>query len=53
MIEYYPFQMLFEWLLPPCLNFVTKSCKHILDCHLMHLTASMLKLYACLLQDLK
>ncbi|XP_052779096.1 dynein axonemal heavy chain 3-like isoform X2 [Mya arenaria] len=46
-------QMLFEWLLPPCLNYVTKYCKHILVCHQMHLTASMVKLYHCLLQDVK
>ncbi|KAL4226017.1 Dynein heavy chain 3 [Mactra antiquata] len=46
-------QMMFEWLLPPCLNYVTKYCKHILTCHPMHLTMSMLKLYACLLEDLK
>ena len=46
-------QMLFEWILPPCLNFVGKYCQHILSCHPMHLTASALKLYECLLEDLK
>lgn len=45
--------LLFDWLLPPCLNFVTKQCKHFVSCHPMHLTMSMLKLYSCLLEDVK
>ncbi|XP_055958183.1 dynein axonemal heavy chain 3 [Patella vulgata] len=46
-------KMLFEWILPPCLNFVTKYCRHLLPCHLMHFTMSMLKLYGCLMDDVK
>ncbi|XP_053376707.1 dynein axonemal heavy chain 3-like [Mercenaria mercenaria] len=46
-------RLLFEWLLPPCLNYVNKYCKHMLTCHPMHLTMSMLRLYTCLLEDIK
>ncbi|XP_067934548.1 dynein axonemal heavy chain 3-like [Watersipora subatra] len=46
-------RLLFEWLLPPSLNFVTRNCKHFVVCHPMHLTMSMLKLYSCLLEDVK
>ncbi|KAK3779689.1 hypothetical protein RRG08_013644 [Elysia crispata] len=45
--------LLFEWILPPCLNFVGKNCKHVLQLHSMHYTASMLKLYSCLMEDVK
>ena len=48
-----PFQLLFEWLLPPSLNFVQKYCRHLLSCHPMHLIMSMLKLYSCLIEDIK
>ncbi|KAK7495478.1 hypothetical protein BaRGS_00013176, partial [Batillaria attramentaria] len=46
-------RMLFEWILPPCLSFVGKYCRHILACHPMHLTTSALKLYECLMEDVK
>ncbi|XP_064605237.1 dynein axonemal heavy chain 3-like isoform X2 [Liolophura sinensis] len=46
-------EMLFDWLLPPCLNFVTKYCKQIVTCHAMHLTMSMLKLYGCMMDDIR
>ncbi|PVD24893.1 hypothetical protein C0Q70_15383 [Pomacea canaliculata] len=46
-------KLLFEWILPPCLGFVGKYCRHILTCHPMHLTASALKLYECLMEDVK
>ncbi|XP_041348477.1 dynein heavy chain 3, axonemal-like isoform X2 [Gigantopelta aegis] len=45
--------LLFEWILPPCLNFVSKNCKHLLSCHLMHVTMSMLKLYDCFMDDVR
>ena len=45
--------LLFEWLLPPTLNYVTKNCRHFVSCHPMHLTMSMLKLYGCLLEEVK
>ncbi|ESO88893.1 hypothetical protein LOTGIDRAFT_125424 [Lottia gigantea] len=44
-------KLLFSWIVPPCLNFVTKYCRHLLPCHLMHFTMSMLKLYGCLMED--
>ncbi|XP_062605181.1 dynein axonemal heavy chain 3-like, partial [Saccostrea cucullata] len=46
-------KMLFEWMLEPCLNFASKYCKCLLTCHLMHLTASMLTLYSCMMEDVR
>ncbi|XP_059151038.1 dynein axonemal heavy chain 3-like [Physella acuta] len=46
-------RLLFEWILPPCLNFVSRSCKHILQLHPMHYTVSLLKLYSCLMEEVK
>ncbi|KAI0229818.1 Dynein heavy chain 3, axonemal [Lamellibrachia satsuma] len=46
-------QLMFEWLLPLCLDYVTKYCRQTVTCHPMHLTMSMLKLYACLLDDVR
>ena len=45
--------MLFDWLLPPCLSYVTKSCRQFEKCHQMHLTMSMLKLYGCMLEEVR
>ncbi|XP_064633532.1 dynein axonemal heavy chain 3-like isoform X2 [Lineus longissimus] len=46
-------KMLFEWMLPACLEFVSKSCRQYVTCHSMHLTMSMLKLYGCMLDELR
>ena len=46
-------QMLFDWMLEPCLNFVSKYCKCLLTCHPMHLTKSMLNLYSCMMEDVR
>lgn len=45
--------MMFDWLLEPCLNFVSKYCKCLLTCHPMHLTKSMLTLYGCMMEDVR
>ncbi len=45
--------MLFDWLVPPCINFVTKYCKHFVKCHAMHLTASLLTLYTSMLEEVR
>ncbi|XP_069141245.1 dynein axonemal heavy chain 3-like isoform X4 [Argopecten irradians] len=45
--------MLFDWLLPPCVMFVTKYCKSLLTCHPLHLTMCLLRLYGCLMNDVK
>nr|XP_026694595.1 dynein heavy chain 3, axonemal isoform X2 [Ciona intestinalis] len=45
-------RMLFNWLLPPCIHFVLRSCHHILRLSSMHMTINLLKLYSCLLNEL-
>lgn len=35
------------------MNFVTKHCRHFVQCHLMHLTVSLLRLYTCMLDEVK
>lgn len=44
---------MFSWLLPPCLNFVSKYCRQFVRCSSMHLTMSTLTLYSCMIQDVK
>lgn len=46
-------KMLFDWLVPPTLSFVQKSCQQLVNCEPMHLVMSMLKLYSCLIEDVK
>ncbi|XP_067861511.1 dynein axonemal heavy chain 3-like [Heptranchias perlo] len=45
-------QMLCDWLLPPCLDFVQKKCKLVVQSSAMHLTVSMLKIYESLLAEI-
>ncbi|XP_053575219.1 dynein axonemal heavy chain 3-like [Bombina bombina] len=42
-------QMMCQWLLPACLDFVEKKCNFVIHTSSMHMTMSMLKLYECLL----
>jgi dynein heavy chain len=44
---------LFDWLIEPCLSFVDKHCSQFLKCSKMHLTSSFLKLFECLLEDMR
>ncbi|XP_030856161.1 dynein heavy chain 3, axonemal-like [Strongylocentrotus purpuratus] len=44
-------QMLFEWLLPPCLLHASRTCRQLVPMSPMHMTMSMLRLYKCLLTD--
>ncbi|XP_053321162.1 dynein axonemal heavy chain 3-like [Spea bombifrons] len=46
-------QMMCKWLLPTCLDFVEKKCKFVIQTSPMHLTMSMLKLYECLLLNMR
>ncbi|XP_043943753.1 dynein axonemal heavy chain 3-like [Protopterus annectens] len=46
-------KMLCNWLIPPCLAFVQKRCKFVVQTSPMHLTISMLTLYECLLGDIR
>ena len=43
---------LIDWLLEPCLNFVTEKCVQFVKCSKMHLTFSFLRLLKCLLTDM-
>ncbi|XP_067915582.1 dynein axonemal heavy chain 3-like [Heterodontus francisci] len=45
-------QMLCDWLLPPCLDFVQKKCHLVVQSSAMHLTISMLKIYESLLAEI-
>ncbi|KAK6993742.1 dynein heavy chain 3 axonemal, partial [Biomphalaria glabrata] len=46
-------KLLFDWILPPCLNFVMKSCKHILQLQQLHYVVCILKMYSCLMEEVK
>ncbi|KAJ8047551.1 Dynein heavy chain 3, axonemal [Holothuria leucospilota] len=44
-------KLLFDWLLPPCVNHVIKNCHQSVAMSDMHMTMNMIKLYGCLLDD--
>jgi len=44
---------LFEWLVEPCLEFINKKCKMFLITSDMHLAQSLMRLYSCLLDEIK
>ncbi|CAE1299792.1 DNAH [Acanthosepion pharaonis] len=46
-------KFLFDWLLPPSLNFVTLQCHQIVPCQQMHMVLSMIKLYGVLLKEIR
>lgn len=46
-------QLLSSWLVSPCLDFVSKGCKHMVHCQSMHLTRSLLNLYECMLDEVR
>ncbi|XP_033642613.1 dynein heavy chain 3, axonemal-like [Asterias rubens] len=45
--------LLFDWLLPACVGHVTKQCRQLVPVSDMHMTMSMLKLFSCLLDEVK
>ena len=45
--------MLCYWLIEPCLEFVMQKCDQFLTCSRTHLTASFLKLFDCMLAEIK
>ncbi|XP_076804480.1 dynein axonemal heavy chain 3-like isoform X3 [Clavelina lepadiformis] len=45
-------RMMFNWLVPPCTQFVLKQCQHMLKLSAMHMTVNLIKLYSCLLKEL-
>ncbi|XP_022099330.1 dynein heavy chain 3, axonemal-like isoform X3 [Acanthaster planci] len=46
-------RMMFDWLLQPCLSHVIKQCRQLVPVSDMHMTMSMLKLFSCLLDEVK
>ncbi|XP_062444589.1 dynein axonemal heavy chain 3 [Rhea pennata] len=44
---------MFMWLVQPCLDFIHLHCKVIVQTSSIHLTYSMMKLYTCLLDEIK
>ncbi|XP_010216373.1 PREDICTED: dynein heavy chain 3, axonemal [Tinamus guttatus] len=44
---------MFTWLVQPCLDFIHHHCKVIVQTSSIHLTYSMMKLYTCLLDEIK
>lgn len=44
---------LFEWLIDPCLYFIHKKCKVFMTTSDMHLVQSLMRLYTCLLDEIK
>lgn len=45
--------MLCNWIIEPCLDFVSEKCDQFLICSKMHLTISFLKLFECMLEDIR
>ncbi|XP_071879956.1 dynein axonemal heavy chain 3 isoform X2 [Anas platyrhynchos] len=44
---------MFMWLVEPCLEFIHHNCKAIVQTSSIHLTYSLMKLYTCLLDEIK
>ncbi|KAM8960487.1 dynein axonemal heavy chain 3 [Pelodytes ibericus] len=44
---------MFNWLIQPCLDFIRLECKFLVHTSPMHLTYSMMRLYSCLLDEIK
>ncbi|XP_062847578.1 dynein axonemal heavy chain 3 [Trichomycterus rosablanca] len=43
---------LFDWLLPPCLDFITHNCRFLVQTSPIHLAYTLMRLYSCLLDDI-
>ncbi|KAJ3608419.1 hypothetical protein NHX12_025466, partial [Muraenolepis orangiensis] len=43
---------LFDWLLQPCLDFVARECRFLVQTSPIHLAHSLMRLYTCLLDDI-
>lgn len=44
---------MFEWLIDPCLDFIRKNCKTFITTSDMHLVQSLMRLYTCLMDEIK
>lgn len=40
---------LFDWLVQPCLDFIDKECRFVVQTSPIHLAYSLMKLYTCLM----
>ncbi|KAI3358460.1 hypothetical protein L3Q82_014895 [Scortum barcoo] len=43
---------LFDWLVQPCLDFVDKECRFVVQTSPIHLASSLMKLYTCLMDEI-
>ncbi|XP_076842922.1 dynein axonemal heavy chain 3 [Brachyhypopomus gauderio] len=43
---------LFEWLVQPCLDFISHSCRFLVQTSPVHLAYSLMRLYSCLLDEI-
>ncbi|XP_070559259.1 dynein axonemal heavy chain 3-like isoform X5 [Ptychodera flava] len=46
-------ELLFDWLLEPCLEFVTRHCKQYVKISKMHMTKNMLSLYSTMMDEIR
>ncbi|XP_077987554.1 dynein axonemal heavy chain 3-like isoform X2 [Glandiceps talaboti] len=46
-------QLLFDWLLEPCLEFVSRNCKQYVKVSKMHMTKNMLVLYGTMMDEIR
>ena len=44
---------LFDWLVDPCLDFVRHECQLFVNTSDIHLTVSLMRLYSCLMEEIK
>ncbi|KAF4087720.1 hypothetical protein AMELA_G00073630 [Ameiurus melas] len=43
---------LFDWLVEPCLDFIARNCRFLVQTSPIHLTYSLMRLYSCLLDEI-
>ncbi|CAG5890787.1 unnamed protein product [Menidia menidia] len=43
---------LFDWLVQPCLNFIDRECRFVVQTSPIHLANSLMKLYTCLMDEI-
>ena len=49
----FPSQMLFDWLIAPCVDFVIRQCRELVRTSPMRMVKSMLTMYSILLDELR
>ncbi|XP_034748215.1 dynein heavy chain 3, axonemal isoform X1 [Etheostoma cragini] len=43
---------LFDWLVQPCLDFIDRECRFVVQTSPIHLASSLMKLYTCLMEEI-